>query len=197
MRADGPSRRVEHKDATPEQRGSTRQQRHLRVRARAALRGLKSIGAANAQGSTTCQTWWALPRPGGGSKPYYCETRGRSRGQQPRELRRGQFSRDAERQLMAAGVSIVDRPRPGRPGHNRRGPRCPPNVYLEADADRRELRNPPRLRIVDSTIDDGVGRQQLLRITESASRRARASAVRHIPPQSEVGEGEHVGNFRS
>jgi bifunctional UDP-N-acetylglucosamine pyrophosphorylase/glucosamine-1-phosphate N-acetyltransferase len=102
-------------------------------------------------------------------------------------------------ELMAAGVSIVD-------------PACAwidpdvvvgpdtvihQNVYLEG---RTRIGAGCEIhacvRIVDSTIDDGVIVQNFCVITEShIAAGARIGPFAHIRPQSDVGEGAHVGNF--
>jgi bifunctional UDP-N-acetylglucosamine pyrophosphorylase/glucosamine-1-phosphate N-acetyltransferase len=52
------------------------------------------------------------------------------------------------------------------------------------------------VRIVDSTIDDGVSINNFCVIVEShVSRGARVGPFAHIRPQSHVGEDAHVGNF--
>jgi bifunctional UDP-N-acetylglucosamine pyrophosphorylase/glucosamine-1-phosphate N-acetyltransferase len=72
-----------------------------------------------------------------------------------------------------------------------------PNVYLEG---RTRIGAGCEIhacvRIVDSTIDDGVIIQNFCVITEShVASGARIGPFAHIRPQSDVGEGAHVGNF--
>jgi bifunctional UDP-N-acetylglucosamine pyrophosphorylase / glucosamine-1-phosphate N-acetyltransferase len=102
-------------------------------------------------------------------------------------------------ELMAAGVSIVD------PASAWIGPDVVvgpdtvihPNVYLEGRTRigaACEIHS--SVRIVDSTIDDGVVIQNFCVITEShIATGARIGPFAHIRPQSDVGEGAHVGNF--
>ena len=72
-----------------------------------------------------------------------------------------------------------------------------PNVYLEG---RTRIGSGCEIhagvRIVDSTLDDGVVVNNYCVITESHVRAgARIGPFAHIRPQSDVGEGAHVGNF--
>ena len=102
-------------------------------------------------------------------------------------------------ELMAAGVSIVD------PATAWIGPDVVigpdtvihPNVYLEG---RTRIGSNCAIhagvRIVDSTIDDGVVINNYCVIHEShVASGARIGPFAHIRPQSDVGEGAHVGNF--
>jgi bifunctional UDP-N-acetylglucosamine pyrophosphorylase / glucosamine-1-phosphate N-acetyltransferase len=102
-------------------------------------------------------------------------------------------------ELMAAGVTIVD------PASAWIGPDVEigpdtilhPNVYLEghtrigSGCDIHSC-----VRIVDSTIDAGVVINNFCVILESHVRAgARVGPFAHIRPQSDVGEGAHIGNF--
>jgi bifunctional UDP-N-acetylglucosamine pyrophosphorylase / glucosamine-1-phosphate N-acetyltransferase len=102
-------------------------------------------------------------------------------------------------ELMAAGVTIVD------PASAWIGPDVEigpdtilhPNVYLEghtrigSGCDIQSC-----VRIVDSTIDAGVVINNFCVILESHVRAgARVGPFAHIRPQSDVGEGAHIGNF--
>jgi len=102
-------------------------------------------------------------------------------------------------ELMAAGVSIVD------PNTAWIGPDVTigpdtilhPNVYLEG---RTRIGAGCEIhagvRIVDSTLEDGVVINNYCVITESQIRSgARIGPFAHIRPQSDIGENAHVGNF--
>jgi bifunctional UDP-N-acetylglucosamine pyrophosphorylase/glucosamine-1-phosphate N-acetyltransferase len=101
--------------------------------------------------------------------------------------------------LMAAGVSIVD------PASTWIGPDVSvgrdtvihPNVHLEGQTrigERCEIN--ASVRIVDSTLDDGVVINNFCVIRESHVRAgAQIGPFAHIRPQSDIGEGAHVGNF--
>jgi bifunctional UDP-N-acetylglucosamine pyrophosphorylase/glucosamine-1-phosphate N-acetyltransferase len=102
-------------------------------------------------------------------------------------------------ELMAAGVTIVD------PGSAWIGPDVEvgadtilhPGVYLEG---RTRIGGGCEIhsgvRIVDSTIDDGVVINNFCVILESHVRAgAKLGPFAHIRPQSDVGEGAHIGNF--
>jgi len=106
-------------------------------------------------------------------------------------------SRVAE--LMAAGVTIID------PASAWVGPDVAigadtilhPNVYLEGRTRiGRGCEIHSSVRIVDSTIDDGVVINNFCLILESHVRaRAKVGPFAHIRPQSDVGEEAHIGNF--
>jgi bifunctional UDP-N-acetylglucosamine pyrophosphorylase/glucosamine-1-phosphate N-acetyltransferase len=101
--------------------------------------------------------------------------------------------------LMAEGVSIVD------PASTWIGPDVSvgrdtvihPNVHLEGQTqigERCEIH--ASVRIVDSTLDNGVVINNFCVIRESHVRAgAQIGPFAHIRPQSDVGEGAHVGNF--
>jgi bifunctional UDP-N-acetylglucosamine pyrophosphorylase/glucosamine-1-phosphate N-acetyltransferase len=102
-------------------------------------------------------------------------------------------------ELMAAGVTIVD------PGSAWIGPDVEvgadtilhPGVYLEG---RTRIGGGCEIhsgvRIVDSTIDDGVVINNFCVVLESHVRAgAKVGPFAHIRPQSDVGEGAHIGNF--
>src|SRR5262249_45825667 len=101
--------------------------------------------------------------------------------------------------LMAAGVTIVD------PASTWIGPDVSvgpdtilhPNVYLEG---RTRIGSGcvihASVRIVDSTVDEGVVINNFCVIAEShIAAGARVGPFAHIRPQSEIGEGAHIGNF--
>jgi bifunctional UDP-N-acetylglucosamine pyrophosphorylase/glucosamine-1-phosphate N-acetyltransferase len=101
--------------------------------------------------------------------------------------------------LMAAGVTLVD------PASAWIGPDVTvgadtvihPNVYLEGRTRigaKCEIH--AGVRIVDSTVEDGVVVHNYCVIRESHIRPgAQIGPFAHIRPQSDVGEGAHVGNF--
>ena len=101
--------------------------------------------------------------------------------------------------LMAAGVTIID------PATAYIDPDVSvgadtvlhPGVYLEGRTRigaRCEIHS--GVRIVDSVVDDGVVINNFCVITDShVSSGARLGPFTHIRPQSDVGEGAHVGNF--
>jgi bifunctional UDP-N-acetylglucosamine pyrophosphorylase/glucosamine-1-phosphate N-acetyltransferase len=102
-------------------------------------------------------------------------------------------------ELMAAGVTIVD------PATAWIGPDVEigpdtilhPGVYLEGHTrigGGCEIQS--CVRIVDSTLDAGVVINNFCLIVESHVRAgARVGPFAHIRPQSDVGEGAHIGNF--
>ena len=195
---------VEHKDATAEQRRIDEINSGIYAFALEPLFGaLRSIGSANAQGEYYLPDLVRIYRERG----LAVET---LTVDDPREIM-GVNSRrelaDVEailkttrnEELMAAGVSIVD------PATAWIGPDVEigpdtilhPNVYLEGRTRigaRCEIH--AGVRIVDSTIDEGVVINNYCVITESHIRSgARVGPFAHIRPQSDVGEGAHVGNF--
>jgi bifunctional UDP-N-acetylglucosamine pyrophosphorylase/glucosamine-1-phosphate N-acetyltransferase len=100
---------------------------------------------------------------------------------------------------MASGVTLID------PGSAWIGPDVTigadtivhPNVYLEG---RTRIGSGCEIhagvRVIDSTIDDGVVINNYCVIAEShIASGARLGPFAHIRPQSDVGEGAHVGNF--
>jgi bifunctional UDP-N-acetylglucosamine pyrophosphorylase/glucosamine-1-phosphate N-acetyltransferase len=102
-------------------------------------------------------------------------------------------------ELMAAGVSIVD------PASTWIGPDVVvgrdtvlhPNVYLEGTTRIGEncVIN-ASVRIVDSVVDDGAVINNFCVVRESHIRAgAQIGPFAHLRPQSDVGEGAHVGNF--
>jgi bifunctional UDP-N-acetylglucosamine pyrophosphorylase/glucosamine-1-phosphate N-acetyltransferase len=102
-------------------------------------------------------------------------------------------------ELMASGVTIVD------PASAWIGPDVTvgadtvihPNVYLEGRTRvGAGCEIQAGVRVIDSTIDDGVVINNYCVITEShIASGARIGPFAHIRPQSDVGEGAHVGNF--
>ncbi len=102
-------------------------------------------------------------------------------------------------ELMASGVTLVD---PASAWIGADVTVAPdtiihPNVHLEG---RTRIGGGCEIhsgvRIVDSTLDDGVVVNNFCVISESHIRAgARIGPFAHIRPQSDVGEGAHVGNF--
>jgi bifunctional UDP-N-acetylglucosamine pyrophosphorylase/glucosamine-1-phosphate N-acetyltransferase len=101
--------------------------------------------------------------------------------------------------LMAAGVTIEDPASTYIGADVTVGPDTVihPNVYLEgrtAIGGGCELH--ANVRIVDSTIGDGVVIQNFCVITSSrVASGARVGPFAHISPESEVGDQAHIGNF--
>jgi len=101
--------------------------------------------------------------------------------------------------LMAAGVTIVD------PATTWIGPDVSigadtilhPNVHLEGHTRiGAGCVIHASVRIVDSTLDDGVVINNFCVITESRiASGAQVGPFAHIRPHSDVGEGAHIGNF--
>ena len=119
----------------------------------------------------------------------------------PKELAQvAAFLRTAKNdELMSAGVTMID------PATTYVGPDVTvgadtilhPNVHLEGRTtvgSRCEIHS--GVRVVDSTIDDGVVINNFCVITEShVASGARLGPFAHIRPQSDVGQDAHVGNF--
>ena len=195
---------VEHKDATPAQRGIDEINSGIYAFALAPLfAALRSIGAENAQGEYYLPDLVGIYRGQGLTvETVLLEDSREILGvNSRRELADVTAILKATRneELMAAGVSIVD------PASAWIGPDVTigadtvihPNVYLEG---RTRIGSNCEIhagvRIVDSTIDDGVVINNYCVITESrVATGARIGPFAHIRPQSEVGEGAHVGNF--
>jgi bifunctional UDP-N-acetylglucosamine pyrophosphorylase/glucosamine-1-phosphate N-acetyltransferase len=195
---------VEHKDATAAERAIDEINSGIYAFALEPLfDALASIGAANAQGEYYLPDLVRIYRERG----LAVETVSLD---DPREILGVNSRRELadvtailkttrNEELMAAGVSIVD------PASAWIGPDVivgadtviHPNVYLEG---RTRIGAGCEIhacvRIVDSTIDDGVIIQNFCVITEShVASGARIGPFAHIRPQSDVGEGAHVGNF--
>jgi bifunctional UDP-N-acetylglucosamine pyrophosphorylase/glucosamine-1-phosphate N-acetyltransferase len=195
---------VEHKDATAAQRAIDEINSGIYAFALEPLfDALASIGAANAQGEYYLPDLVRIYRERG----LPVETVSL---EDPREILGVNSRRELadvttilnatrNEELMAAGVSIVD------PASAWIGPDVVvgpdtvihQNVYLEG---RTRIGAGCEIhacvRIVDSTIDDGVIVQNFCVVTEShIASGARIGPFAHIRPQSDVGEGAHVGNF--
>jgi bifunctional UDP-N-acetylglucosamine pyrophosphorylase/glucosamine-1-phosphate N-acetyltransferase len=195
---------VEEKDATPAEREIDEINSGIYAFALEPLfAALKSIGAANAQGEYYLPDLVRIYRQRG----LVVETVSLA---DPREIL-GVNSRKEladvtailkttrNDELMAAGVTFVD------PGSAWIGPDVTvgadtvihPNVYLEG---RTRIGSGCEInagvRIIDSTIEDGVVVNNYCVISESHVRAgARIGPFAHLRPQSDVGEGAHVGNF--
>ena len=195
---------VEHKDATPEQRGIDEINSGVYAfELEPLFAALKSVGSANAQGEYYLPDLVGIYRAQGRTvETVLVEDSREILGvNSRRELADVTAILKATRneELMAAGVSLVD------PASAWIGPDVTigadtvihPNVYLEG---RTRIGSGCEIhagvRIVDSTIDDGVVINNYCVITEShVASGARIGPFAHIRPQSEVGEGAHVGNF--
>ena len=195
---------VEDKDATPAERGIDEINSGIYAFALEPLfAALKSIGAANAQGEYYLPDLVKIYR--GRGLPVETVSLADSREilgvNSRKELADVTAILKTTRndELMASGVTLVD------PGSAWIGPDVTvgadtiihPNVYLEG---RSQIGSGCEIhagvRIIDSTIDDGVIVNNYCVISESHVRAgARVGPFAHIRPQSDVGEGAHVGNF--
>jgi bifunctional UDP-N-acetylglucosamine pyrophosphorylase/glucosamine-1-phosphate N-acetyltransferase len=195
---------VEHKDATAAHRAIDEINSGVYAFALEPLfDALASIGAANAQGEYYLPDLVRIYRERG----LAVETVSL---EDPREILGVNSRRELadvtailnatrNEELMAAGVSIVDPPSAWIGPDVVVGPDTVihQNVYLEG---RTRIgagcEIHASVRIVDSTIDDGVVILNFCVITEShIAAGAKIGPFAHIRPQSEVGEGAHVGNF--
>ena len=195
---------VEHKDATAAERAIDEINSGIYAFALEPLfDALASIGAANAQGEYYLPDLVRIYRERG----LAVETVSL---EDPREILGVNSRRELadvttilnatrNEELMAAGVSIVDPASAWIDPDVVVGPDTVihQNVYLEG---RTRIGAGCEIhacvRIVDSTIDDGVIVQNFCVITEShIAAGARIGPFAHIRPQSDVGEGAHVGNF--
>jgi bifunctional UDP-N-acetylglucosamine pyrophosphorylase / glucosamine-1-phosphate N-acetyltransferase len=195
---------VEHKDATPAERAIDEINSGIYAFALGPLvPALEAIGAANAQGEYYLPDLVKIFRGRG----LAVETVSLD---DPREILGVNSRRELadvtailrtmrNEELMAAGVTLID------PASAWVGPDVTvgadtilhPHVYLEG---RTRIGSGCEIhasvRIVDSTIDDGVVVNNFCVIAESHIRAgARIGPFAHIRPQSDVGEGAHVGNF--
>jgi bifunctional UDP-N-acetylglucosamine pyrophosphorylase / glucosamine-1-phosphate N-acetyltransferase len=195
---------VEEKDATPAERGIDEINSGIYAFALEPLfAALKSIGAANAQGEYYLPDLVKIYRERGLAVETVSLADSReilgvnSRKELADVTAILRTTRNDE--LMASGVTLVD------PGSAWIGPDVTvgadtvihPNVYLEG---RSHIGSGCEIhagvRIVDSTIDDGVVVNNYCVISESHVRAgARVGPFAHLRPQSDVGEGAHVGNF--
>jgi bifunctional UDP-N-acetylglucosamine pyrophosphorylase / glucosamine-1-phosphate N-acetyltransferase len=198
------ARIVEHKDATAAERALGEINSGIYAFDLAPLfDALRTIGSANAQGEYYLPDMVTIYR----SRGLVVET---LTLEDPREIlgvnSRKELAEVAtilrtakNDDLMAAGVTIVD------PASTFIDPDVTvgadtiirPGVYLEGRTRIGagcEIHS--GVRIVDSTIEDGVVINNFCVIVESVIRQgARVGPFAHIRPQSDVGESAHVGNF--
>ena len=195
---------VEDKDATPAERGIDEINSGIYAFALEPLfAALKSIGAANAQGEYYLPDLVKIYRQRGLAVETVslADSREILGVNSRKELADVTAILKTTRndQLMAAGVTLVD------PASAWIGPDVTvgadttihPNVYLEG---RTRIGSGCEIhagvRIIDSTIDDGVVVSNYCVISESHVRTgARVGPFAHIRPLSDVGEDAHVGNF--
>ena len=195
---------VEHKDATPAQRAIDEINSGIYAFAVEPLfAALKSIGSANAQGEYYLPDLVAIYRAQGRAvETVLLEDSREILGVNSRkELAEVSaiLKKTRNDELMASGVSIID------PATAWIGPDVSigadttihPNVYLEG---RTRIGSNCEIhagvRIIDSTLDDGVVINNYCVISESHVKSgARIGPFAHIRPQSVVGEDAHVGNF--
>ena len=195
---------VEHKDATPAERQIDEINSGIYAFALEPLFGaVRSIGARNAQGEYYLPDLIGIYRSRGQTVETVLldDSREILGVNSRRELAdvTAILKTTRNEELMAAGVSIVD------PATAWIGPDVTvgpdtvihPNVYLEG---RTRIGSGcvihAGVRIVDSAIDDGVVINNYCVIAEShVASGARIGPFAHIRPQSDVGEGAHVGNF--
>jgi bifunctional UDP-N-acetylglucosamine pyrophosphorylase/glucosamine-1-phosphate N-acetyltransferase len=195
---------VEDKDATPAEREIDEINSGIYAFALAPLfDALRSIGSANAQGEYYLPDLVRIYRGRGLSVEAMLLD-------DPREILGVNSRRELadvtailkaakNDELMAAGVSIVD------PSSTWVGPDVVvgrdtvihPNVHLEGNTrigDGCEIH--ASVRIVDSTLEDGVVINNFCVIRESHVRAgAQVGPFAHLRPRSDVGEQAHVGNF--
>ena len=195
---------VEDKDATPAERGIDEINSGIYAFALEPLfAALKSIGAANAQGEYYLPDLVRIYRQRG----LAVETVSLSDSREILGVNSRKELADVTAflktrrndELMASGVTLVD------PGSAWIGPDVTigadtvihPNVYLEGHThigSGCEIN--AGVRIIDSTIDDGVVVNNFCVISGSHVRTgARIGPFAHIRPQSDVGDNAHVGNF--
>lgn len=195
---------VEHKDATPAQREIDEINSGVYAFALEPLfDALRSIGSGNAQGEYYLPDLVGIYRAQG--RPVEAVLLDDAREilgvNSRRELAdvTAILKTTRNEELMAAGVSIID------PASAWIGPDVEvgpdtvihPNVYLEG---RTRVGSGCEIhagvRIVDSTIDDGVVINNYCVICEShVASGARVGPFAHVRPQSDIGQGAHVGNF--
>jgi len=195
---------VEDKDATPEERAIDEINSGIYAFARAPLfDALRAIGSANAQGEYYLPDLVKIYRARGMAvqTAMVGDAREILGVNSRKELADVTAILKAAKndELMAAGVSIVD------PASTWIGPDVVvgrdtvihPNVYLEGRTrvgERCEIN--ASVRIVDSTLEDGVVINNFCVIRESHVRAgAQVGPFAHVRPQSDIGEDARVGNF--
>jgi bifunctional UDP-N-acetylglucosamine pyrophosphorylase / glucosamine-1-phosphate N-acetyltransferase len=195
---------VEHKDATPAEREIDEINSGIYAFTLGPLfEALRSIGSANAQGEYYLPDLVRIYRARGlNVETVQLEDSREILGvNSRRELAdvTAILKTTRNEALMADGVTIVD------PASAWIGPDVAvgrdtvihPNVHLEGRTrigERCEIH--AGVRIVDSTVEDGAVINNFCVIRESRIRAgAQVGPFAHIRPQSDVGEGAHVGNF--
>jgi bifunctional UDP-N-acetylglucosamine pyrophosphorylase / glucosamine-1-phosphate N-acetyltransferase len=195
---------VEHKDATAEERRIREINSGIYAFALEPLFGaLREIGSANAQGEYYLPDLVRIYRARGLTvETVRVEDSREILGVNSRRELAGVaaiINRERNEALMDAGVTLVD------PATVYVGPEVTigadtivhPNVHLEG---RTRIGSScvihAGVRIVDSTLEDGVVVNNFCLIRESTvARGAQLGPFAHIRPQSAVGEDAHVGNF--
>jgi bifunctional UDP-N-acetylglucosamine pyrophosphorylase/glucosamine-1-phosphate N-acetyltransferase len=195
---------VEHKDATPAERAIDEINSGIYAfELESVFDAVRSLGSRNAQGEYYLTDLVGLYRSRGRTVETLLldDSREVLGVNSRRELAdvAAILKTTRNEELMAAGVSIVD------PATAWIGPDVTigpdtvihPNVYLEGRT--RVGSNcviHAGVRIVDSVIDDEVVINNYCVIAKShVARGARLGPFAHVRPQSEIGEGAHVGNF--
>jgi bifunctional UDP-N-acetylglucosamine pyrophosphorylase/glucosamine-1-phosphate N-acetyltransferase len=195
---------VEHRDATEDQRSICEINSGIYAFDLAPLFGaLKEIGSTNAQGEYYLPDLVTIYRERGlqvetvtaGDPQEILGVNSRKELAELTAILRARRNQE----LMDAGVTLID------PDTAFIGPDVTigpdtiihPNVYLEGPtAIGSNCTIHAGVRIVDSTIEDGVQVNNFCVITEShVSRGAKLGPFAHIRPQSQIGEDAHVGNF--
>jgi bifunctional UDP-N-acetylglucosamine pyrophosphorylase/glucosamine-1-phosphate N-acetyltransferase len=195
---------VEHRDATEDQRSICEINSGIYAFDLAPLFGaLKEIGSTNAQGEYYLPDLVTIYRERGlqvetvtaGDPQEILGVNSRKELAELTAILRARRNQE----LMDAGVTLID------PDTAFIGPDVTigpdtiihPNVYFEGrTAIGSNCTIHAGVRIVDSTIEDGVQVNNFCVITEShVSRGAKLGPFAHIRPQSQIGEDAHVGNF--
>jgi bifunctional UDP-N-acetylglucosamine pyrophosphorylase/glucosamine-1-phosphate N-acetyltransferase len=195
---------VEHKDASPEQRRIREINSGIYAFDREPLfAALREIGSANAQGEYYLPDLVTIYR----SRGLVVETVVLDDWREILGVNSRKELADVavilntgkNEELMAAGVTLVDPSSTFIGLDVTIGPDTivRPGVYLEGRThigSHCEIHS--GVRIVDSTIDDRVVINNFCVIVEShVASGAKIGPFAHIRPQSDVGEGAHVGNF--
>jgi bifunctional UDP-N-acetylglucosamine pyrophosphorylase/glucosamine-1-phosphate N-acetyltransferase len=195
---------VEHRDATEDQRSICEINSGIYAFDLAPLFGaLKEIGSTNAQGEYYLPDLVTIYRERGlqvetvtaGDPQEILGVNSRKELAELTAILRARRNQE----LMDAGVTLID------PDTAFIGPDVTigpdtiihPNVYFEGrTAIGSNCTIHAGVRIVDSTIEDGVQVNNFCVITEShVARGAKLGPFAHIRPQSQIGEDAHVGNF--
>ena len=195
---------VEHKDATPDQREIREINSGVYAFDIGPLFGaLRQIGSANVQGEYYLPDLVKIYRERGlvVETVTLADPREIMGVNSRKELAQVSTLLNAARNdaLMAAGVTIVDPATAYIGADVTIGPDTiiHPNVHLEGRTrigSGCEIQS--SVRIVNSTLDDGVFINNFCLIVDSAiGRGARLGPFTHIRPDSNVGEDAHIGNF--